>query len=545
MARLRHARGVLVAIAVMASSPSLAPAQAAAGGIGVQDQSYAPLARSPTGTKPESKLWFADGRWWAVLFAPRANAHRIFSLDRATGGWVDSGTTVDTRPDTRADVLWDAAARKLYVASHVFDPAGIETTPANVGRLWRFSYSAITKSYSLDLGFPVDVNAAATETLVIDKDSTGRLWATWIQESRVFVNHTTTRDTAWGMPYVVPGPRGATTLLRPPDDISSVVHFGADRIGVMWSNQADGNFWFAVHADGTDDTAASWSVAAVPAGASTDDHMNLKADAAGRVFAAVKTSEIAAARPLILLLVRAPNGAWTSHTVGRVSDSHTRPIVLLDEQHARIHVLATCPHPPIASGQGGGDICEKTSPAGVISFASGPGRPVIRAGGRPGMNDVTSTKQSVDAASGLVALANHAATSRYWHADVALGAPARPAASFTATPSSGPAPLTVHFTDTSTNAPAAWRWTFGDGSRAATEQSPTHVYAAPGTYTVALRATNAAGSNTATSAGAITVSAAAPPAPAPPATGPRATRPGGGGAGRAVSRGVRIRGAAA
>jgi len=72
-----------------------------------------------------------------------------------------------------------------------------------------------------------------------------------------------------------------------------------------------------------------------------------------------------------------------------------------------------------------------------------------------------------------------------------------PTASFTATPSSGKAPLTVSFKDSSTNAPSKWQWDFGDGSTA-TSQSPTHTYDEPGTYTATLTVTNAAGSDTAT-----------------------------------------------
>jgi hypothetical protein len=36
-------------------------------------------------------------------------------------------------------------------------------------------------------------------------------------------------------------------------------------------------------------------------------------------------------------------------------------------------------------------------------------------------NDVTDTKQNVTPASGLVILAGHEATTRYWHADIRLG----------------------------------------------------------------------------------------------------------------------------
>ncbi len=81
-------------------------------------------------------------------------------------------------------------------------------------------------------------------------------------------------------------------------------------------------------------------------------------------------------------------------------------------------------------------------------------------------------------------------------------APAGPAASFTANPTSGAAPLTVYFTDTSTNSPTSWLWNFGDGTTS-TLRSPSHTYSATGTYTVRLTASNAAGSSSAT--GTVTV----------------------------------------
>ncbi|MEJ5311525.1 MAG: glycoside hydrolase domain-containing protein [Anaerolineae bacterium] len=73
---------------------------------------------------------------------------------------------------------------------------------------------------------------------------------------------------------------------------------------------------------------------------------------------------------------------------------------------------------------------------------------------------------------------------------------AGPTAAFTADVTSGDAPLTVHFTDASTNGPTAWAWDFeNDGTTDSTEQHPTHTYTAPGVYTVRLRVTNDGGSD--------------------------------------------------
>ncbi len=69
-----------------------------------------------------------------------------------------------------------------------------------------------------------------------------------------------------------------------------------------------------------------------------------------------------------------------------------------------------------------------------------------------------------------------------------------PVADFSGTPTSGGAPLTVQFTDLSTNSPTSWSWNFGDNTTS-TQQNPSHEYANLGNYTVTLTATNAAGSD--------------------------------------------------
>jgi PKD repeat protein len=125
------------------------------------------------------------------------------------------------------------------------------------------------------------------------------------------------------------------------------------------------------------------------------------------------------------------------------------------------------------------------------------------------MNNASSTKQNVNASTGIVVLATNDTKDFYWHSTETLGGGTPPTANFSGAPTSGSSPLTVAFTDTSTGGPTSWAWDFGDpGSGAAngsTLQNPSHTYNADGTYTVKLTATNANGFTTKTLTNYVTV----------------------------------------
>ena len=81
-----------------------------------------------------------------------------------------------------------------------------------------------------------------------------------------------------------------------------------------------------------------------------------------------------------------------------------------------------------------------------------------------------------------------------------------PVADFIGTPRNGTLPLTVGFTDNSSNLPSTWLWSFGDGNIVnSTVQNPVHTYLTSGNFTVSLTASNGAGNNTITRMGYITV----------------------------------------
>ncbi|XAS65396.1 PKD domain-containing protein [Micrococcaceae bacterium Sec5.8] len=502
----------------------------AATNYGYPSISYTGVSNPPTSDKPQSKLWFTGGSWWADMWTS-GTGWQIYRLDVSTKTWVSTGLTNDTRASTLSDTLWDGS--HLYIASHVVTVSG-DTPKASIAgqpaKLYRYSFAA--GKFTLDSGFPTTIMNNSSESMTIDKDSTGAIWATWTQvagnstsgfTNTVYVNRSAVGGTSWSSPFVIP----VTNPHPAPDDISAIVAFGSNKIGVMWSDQLTGSVRWATRTDGTSPTAtSSWKVQDAAKGNKlADDHLNLKtlqSDSTGRVFAAIKTSlndtsTNQSLAQLILVVFKPGTGSFSTSTIATVGDCVSRPQIILDTQNNMVHAFHTAPGTGVSgcaySGIPGA-IYEKTASMDNPVFASGRGTPVIQDGASANMNDVTTSKQSVNSTTGLVVLASNNVTKRYWFSYRTLGGvtppPAAPVASFTATPTTGTAPLNVTFTDTSTASPTSWAWAFGDGGTSTT-RNPAHTYAAAGTYTATLTATNAGGSTSASKT--ITVSPGTTPPP--------------------------------
>jgi len=410
----------------------LSPVQAA-GDVGYIDFSffYRPSGGAgpdtiltPTGEKPQSKLWFNDGRWWADLFSSAAGAYHIYTLDRAAQRWVDTGTALDSRPRTKADCLWDGL--HLYVVSG----GGLESTGADLdARLYRYSYAA--GIYALDPGFPVTVRSGGAETIALAKDTTGTLWVTYTKNNAVYLNHSRLADSIWGTPFALSASGANATVAS--DDISTLVAYG-NAIGVLWSNQTDGGFYFAYHLDGATDTSWSGSVVARRTNLA-DDHINLKAfegDPAGNVFAAVKTSLNTPDQPQIVVFAgrRQPSGgvSWRSVTVSDGAQHQTRPLLLIDGANRQMYIFS--------ADESGGAIYYKQSSLDNLRFdASIKGSLFLSSSAYPYFNNPSSTKQTLNSSTGIVVAASYdneghpsatpAASDVYGHNMLQIAAPAQ------------------------------------------------------------------------------------------------------------------------
>ncbi|HET6921116.1 MAG TPA: hypothetical protein VFI46_16880, partial [Jiangellaceae bacterium] len=397
-------------------------AQAAPGDVGVEAFSHTGTS-TPTGTKrAESVLWFNDGLWWGNLWDTRTGDFHIFRFDATARTWVDTGVATETRANTHHDVLWDGTT--LSVASHMFVADGSAAVSGTPSTLRQYGYNATTNTYTLRSP-STQINNMRTESLVIDKDTQGRLWATWQQGNQIHVNNTDTDGRTWGTPFELPG--GGVSV----DDTSALIAFGG-RVGVMWSRQtgssSDGFYW-SVHADGASRTSWSTPVGVATGTGTGDDHLNLKwlDSSGGRVFAAVKTSFSNSTQPLLQLLAMNSTGSWSRSTIATVSECPNRVILLIDERAQRLRTFASYPKPSGTTNAGacsssGGAIYEKSTPLDDIDFTTAKTPRIVDADRY--VHNVSSTKQNLNNSrtdgastrnSGLMIIADVNATLTYWY----------------------------------------------------------------------------------------------------------------------------------
>jgi hypothetical protein len=315
---------------------------------------------------------------------------------------------MDDRSDARADVLWDGD--HLYVVS-----GGPQEVAGDALRLGRFSYEAATRSYVPDPGYPVTVTETGVKRPTIARDSAGSTWIAYVLNNRVWLNRVD------GHPPVVAEPLALPNAARlGADDVAAVLAYG-DRVGVLWSNQAEEAFYFASHADS--DPPELWSTprAILEGPGAADNHITARAldgPDGPTVYAVVKTSIEAlpdhdSSDPQLVLLELRPDDSVREHVFGRVEDEHTRPLLIIDEQRRELYVFAVSP-------LAGGSVVYKRTSADDIRPPPGPGEPFLQ-GASGQITSPTASKQNVTSETDLGVLASRIDTNRYVFGVLDLG----------------------------------------------------------------------------------------------------------------------------
>jgi hypothetical protein len=367
--------------------------------------------QSPTGRGAQSMLWVAGGAWWAAMIEPKSQTYHIFQLVAGGASWRDTGTVIDERAQAQPDCLWDAQGKHLYVLS-----GGRSANPSAAARLTRYSYDAAGQRFILDPNFPIKVTDRGFDSMVLARDSTGKLWMTYIADNgQVMINRTVGDDLFWGEPFALPVDESQVTT----DDGTQVFAYGPARVGVLWSNRGSGHMDFATHQDGDPDETWSATRQALSGRGLASGQFKVVATADGRVFAAVRTAldqdpSSTGRSPQILLLERDQTGEWTSTLYSRLQDQHQSPSLAFDAASGIVYLTVTTPKP-------GGTIAYKRTSSDSPSFDAGTGTVFIADPALPLIGNGTTTKDPVGPDSGFVMLAWDPTTARYVHGTMDLG----------------------------------------------------------------------------------------------------------------------------
>ena len=367
--------------------------------------------QSPTGRGAQSMLWVTGGTWWAAMIEPKSLTYHIYALNADGASWRDTGTVIDERAQAQPDCLWDAQGKHLYILS-----GGRSANPSAAARLTRYSYDPVGQRFKLDPNFPIKVTDRGFDSMVLARDSTGKLWMTYVADNgQVMVNRTVGDDLFWGEAFALPADESQVTT----DDGAQAFAYGPARVGLLWSNRGAGHMNFVSHRDGDPDDTWSVTKQAVSGRGLASGQFKVIASSDGRVFAAVRTAldddpNANGRSPQILLLERQAAGAWSTTLYSRLQDQQLSPSLAVDAASGIVYVMATTPKP-------GGTIVYKRTSADSPSFETGSGTVFIADALMPLIGNGTTTKDPVGPDSGFVMLAWDPTTTMYVHGVMDLG----------------------------------------------------------------------------------------------------------------------------
>jgi hypothetical protein len=255
----------------------------------------------PTADKPQSKVWFAAGHWWAWL--PWSGSGSKVWRRGEDGQWTEEehlNKTLGALPK-QVDV-W--AAGNLVVAAMCQD-----RKLAVVSLLWNEE----SNRYLLNAPPLTLEETGRIETVTVDRDKAGFFWLAYPADSA---------DTRKIVTRIVPpefnrlGPKVVLADDVKHDDICVIARMNGS-MGVLWSNQKTEQVLYSRHQSGSP-VGEWWAPDTVASGNETaDDHLNFckprirgRGENDVRLFAATKNSLDALGQPQLVARVFNEEQEW-------------------------------------------------------------------------------------------------------------------------------------------------------------------------------------------------------------------------------------------
>ncbi len=267
---------------------------------------------NPTADKPQSKLWFGDECWWAIL--PRSSGPSLWQ--RTNNGWkehIDVSESLKGIPG-RADV-WSDEGKVTAISVGDSELAVFRLIKERKKEGWSWKAKILARLF-------IPPGKCNIETATIVQDTNGEWWVAADINEAIFVWSSSSDGEIWAHPVKLAD--GLNT-----DDICTVTVLPGG-VGVIWSNQESETINIRFHTNGN--KVSDWGeTEIVESGNRTaDDHLNTTMSADGTLWLVTKNSLDAQGKPQLVLRVRLSNGRWFNYPYANLGfiQQPSRPIIL-------------------------------------------------------------------------------------------------------------------------------------------------------------------------------------------------------------------------
>ncbi|MGH8895147.1 MAG: hypothetical protein ACRDWY_17870, partial [Actinomycetes bacterium] len=133
---------------------------------------------TPTAAKPQNKLWWHDGSWWALMYHRPDRTVRVAEL-MADHSWRVTETVLTDRPVGVGDAL--ASGSSVHVLNNTLKGLVVSS----------LTFDRKDREFRLDRGSQKLVATRGTSSAALAQDSRGRLWVGYVSSGIVRVAHST------------------------------------------------------------------------------------------------------------------------------------------------------------------------------------------------------------------------------------------------------------------------------------------------------------------------------------------------------------------
>ena len=245
---------------------------------------------TPTADKPQSKLWYMDSCWWALL--PDSLGPVLWQ--RTDKGWKE-------HPEVGRKLRGIPGRADVWYENRTVTAVGVSDSSLYVFRIVPRKFSAVWRTRFLKR-LKMPLKEVKIETATIVRDGAGVWWVAAGAGNGTMYVWSSKDATHWSKGMLIGDQASA-------DDICSIAVLKQSVI-VIWSDQKHESVYCREHLNGR--PPEDWTdVQAIEAGNETaDDHINIAVSGDGTLWAATKNSLDKVGYPQLVMRVRDPRGNW-------------------------------------------------------------------------------------------------------------------------------------------------------------------------------------------------------------------------------------------